>query len=90
MTKRKMKIMSSKATRIIPTSVMPSKVSELERTLVDDIDVLGQYHDANLRAADLTRAYLSGANLREANLAGANLREANFSVSFSNCKNEVS
>jgi hypothetical protein len=41
MTKRKMKIMSSKAMRIMPTSVMPSKVSELVRNLVDDIDVLG-------------------------------------------------
>ena len=29
--------------RIIPTSVMPSKVSELVRNLVDDIDVLGKY-----------------------------------------------
>lgn len=45
MTKRKMKIMSSKAMRIIPTSVMPSKVSELVRNLVDDIDVLGKYHE---------------------------------------------
>jgi hypothetical protein len=27
--------------RIMPTSVMPSKVSELVRNLVDDIDVLG-------------------------------------------------
>jgi hypothetical protein len=33
MTKRKMKIMSSKAMRIMPTSVMPSKVSELVRNL---------------------------------------------------------
>jgi len=45
MTKRKMKIMSSKAMRIIPTSVMPSKVSELVRNLVEDIDVLGRYHE---------------------------------------------
>jgi hypothetical protein len=45
MTKRKMKIMSSKAMRIIPTSVMSSKVSELVRNLVDDIDVLGKYHE---------------------------------------------
>jgi transposase len=45
MTKRKMKIMSSKAMRIIPTSVMPSKVSELVRNLVDDIDVLGKHHE---------------------------------------------
>ena len=45
MTKRKMKIMSSKAMRTIPTSVMPSKVSELVRNLVDDIDVLGKYHE---------------------------------------------
>jgi len=43
MTKRKMKIMSSKAMRIIPTSVMPSKVSELVRNLADDIDILGKY-----------------------------------------------
>ena len=43
MTKRKMKIMSSKAMRIMPTSVMPSKVSGLVRNLVDDIDVLGRY-----------------------------------------------
>ena len=43
MTKRKMKIMSSKAMRIMPTSVMPSKVSELVRNLVNDIDVLGKY-----------------------------------------------
>jgi len=43
MTKSKMKIMSSKAMRIMPTSVMPSKVSELVRNLVDDIDVLGKY-----------------------------------------------
>ena len=42
MTKRKMKIMSSKAMRIIPTSVMPSKIPELVRNLVDDIDVLGR------------------------------------------------
>jgi hypothetical protein len=35
MTKRKIKIMSSKAMTIIPTSVMPSKVSELVRNLVD-------------------------------------------------------
>jgi hypothetical protein len=41
MTKRKMKIMSSKAMRIMPTSVMPSKVSELVRNLVHDI--LGKY-----------------------------------------------
>jgi len=33
-----MKIMSSKAMRIIPTSVMPL-VSELVRSLVDDIDL---------------------------------------------------
>ena len=45
MTKRKLKIMSSKAMRIMPTSVMPSKVSELVRNLVDDIDVLGKYHE---------------------------------------------
>jgi hypothetical protein len=31
--------------RTIPTSVMPSKVSELVRNLVDDIDVLGKYHE---------------------------------------------
>jgi hypothetical protein len=37
--------MSSKAMRTIPTSVMPSKVSELVRNLVDDIDVLGKYHE---------------------------------------------
>ena len=43
MTKRKMKIMSSKAMRIMPTSVMPSKVSDLVRNLVDNIDVLGKY-----------------------------------------------
>jgi len=43
MTKSKMKIMSSKAMRIMPTSVMPSKVSELVRNLVDDIDILGKY-----------------------------------------------
>jgi len=36
-----MKIMSSKAMRIMPTRVMPSKVSEL----VNDIDVLGKYHE---------------------------------------------
>jgi hypothetical protein len=29
----------------IPTSVMPSKVSELVRNLVEDIDVLGKYHE---------------------------------------------
>jgi hypothetical protein len=40
-----MKIMSSKAMRIIPTNVMPSKVSELVRNLVDDIDVFGKYHE---------------------------------------------
>jgi hypothetical protein len=45
MTKRKMKIMSSKTMRTIPTSVMPSKVSELVRNLVDDIDILGKYND---------------------------------------------
>jgi hypothetical protein len=45
MTKRKMKVMSSKAMRIIPNSVMPSKVSELVTNLVDDIDVLGKYHE---------------------------------------------
>ena len=38
-----MKIVSSKAMRIMPTSVMPSKVSELVRNLVDNIDVLGKY-----------------------------------------------
>ncbi len=31
--------------RIIPTSVMPSKVSELVRNLVDDIDVLAKYRE---------------------------------------------
>jgi len=35
--------MSSKAMRTIPTSVMPSKVSELVRNLADDIDILGKY-----------------------------------------------
>ena len=45
MTKRKMKIMSSKAMRTTSTSVMPSKVSELVRNLVDDIDVLAKYHE---------------------------------------------
>jgi hypothetical protein len=45
MTKRKIKIMSSKAMRIMPTSAMPSKVSELVRNLADDIDVLGKYHE---------------------------------------------
>jgi hypothetical protein len=42
MTKRKMKIMSSKAMRIMPTIIMSSKVSEQVRNLVDDIDVLGK------------------------------------------------
>jgi hypothetical protein len=37
MTKRKMKIMSSKTMRIVPTRVMPSKISELTRNLVHDI-----------------------------------------------------
>jgi hypothetical protein len=45
MTKRKMNLMSSKAMRIMPTSVMPSKVSELVRNLANDIDVLGKYHE---------------------------------------------
>jgi hypothetical protein len=45
MTKRKMKIMSSKTMRTIPTSIMPSKVSELVRNLVDDINVLAKYHE---------------------------------------------
>jgi hypothetical protein len=40
-----MKIMSSKATRMIATGVMPSKVSELVRNLADDIDILGKYHE---------------------------------------------
>jgi len=31
--------------RIMPTSVMPSKVSELVRNLADDIDILGKYHE---------------------------------------------
>jgi hypothetical protein len=31
--------------RTIPTSVMPSKVSELVRNLVDDIDVFAKYHE---------------------------------------------
>ena len=31
--------------RTIPTSVMQSKVSKLVRNLVDDIDVLGKYHE---------------------------------------------
>jgi hypothetical protein len=34
--------MSSKAMRIMPTSVMPSKVSELVRNV---IDVLGKYQE---------------------------------------------
>jgi hypothetical protein len=40
-----MKIMSSKAMRTMPTSIMPSKVSELVRNLADDIDILGKYHE---------------------------------------------
>jgi hypothetical protein len=40
-----MKIMSSKAIRMIATGVMPSKVSELVRNLADDIDILGKYHE---------------------------------------------
>jgi hypothetical protein len=57
MTKRKMKIMSSKAIRIMPTSVMPSKVSELVRNLVHDIDVLGSI--TNIQTTVLEKIYLT-------------------------------
>ena len=53
--------------RIMPTSVMPSKVSELVRKLVDDIDVLGKYHEES--------DYIIGKHLCNKNkLKGTSLR----------------
>jgi hypothetical protein len=48
MTKRKMKTMSSKAMRIMPTIVMSSKVSELVRLVDEQVEgghkVISLYH----------------------------------------------